>query len=617
LGVPASAGSPAGEAGPPAGVAVSPRRVWAMLAGFRGRAALVLAVSVLTAIAEAFGISMILPIVDAVVAGSGGLGDASADASWLLPRAWLAGVPLGQLLGMMIAAFALKSLLMVADNGLSANFGMALRAAWTRRVFANLVNAEYAAIVSRDKGRQINDLLVEPYNAGLLVLFATRFASHAIYAGVLLILMLLTNWQASLFAGTIGTLAALSVWKISKRFAHRLAERRLAASRAIYGIAGEGVQSLREAKILGLEDMIVDRLGERLDEYTSLHTRFVVWWKAPTALTEVVAFLVLVGLIAFFQLWKGQSVAEIMGFLGFFLIVTYKLFSYVAFVIAQRMKIVSLVPSLRVLLEHMEDRLPQERTTEGARFDGLHDDIRLDGVSFAHDAERPVFRDLSLVIPKGAATAFVGPSGVGKSTLADLLTGLRRPDSGHILVNGQPLHSYSLASWRGRVGYVSQEPFIYSGSIAANLRLARPDADADALWRVLGQMQLGDVVAALPDGLDTQVGDRGAMLSGGQRQRLAIARTLLRDPDLLILDEATSALDPETAARVMEAVADLARGRTVIIISHQLSSLRGVDRIYRLEPGGAAVPTTFGELMPAQEHPNRVAPDGNGTSSSG
>ena len=183
--------------------------------------------------------------------------------------------------------------------------------------------------------------------------------------------------------------------------------------------------------------------------------------------------------------------------------------------------------------------------------------------------------------------ALVGPSGVGKSTLLNVLLGFVEPAEGRVRVGGVDLAEVDLEEWRSRVAWVPQRPHLYAGSIAENVRLARPDADDAAVRRALADAGAAGFVDALPDGADTVLGEDGAGLSAGQRQRLALARAFLADRPVLLLDEPTAALDGETEAEVVEAVRRLAVGRTVLLVVHRPALLAVADRVVRLEPGAA------------------------------
>jgi ATP-binding cassette, subfamily C, bacterial len=229
----------------------------------------------------------------------------------------------------------------------------------------------------------------------------------------------------------------------------------------------------------------------------------------------------------------------------------------------------------------------------------LNDLIAFDRVTFdyAGDGQRLAVDDVTLAIAAGKTTAIVGPSGAGKSTVADLLMGLLTPSNGQLLVDGRPLGVGHLAAWRHRIGYVTQDTFLFHDTVRANLVWANPDASEDDLWRALRLASADEFVADLPGGLDTVLGDRGVLLSGGERQRLSLARALLRRPTLLILDEATSSLDSENETRIQRAIDSLHHQMTIVIITHRLSTIRRADLIHVIDRGRLIESGAWDELM--------------------
>jgi ATP-binding cassette subfamily C protein len=213
--------------------------------------------------------------------------------------------------------------------------------------------------------------------------------------------------------------------------------------------------------------------------------------------------------------------------------------------------------------------------------------IRLDRVSFAYNEER-VLKEASLSFPSGLLTAIVGPSGIGKTTIADLLIGLIRPQQGEVLIDDLPLAKIDLKKWRKMIGYVPQETFLLHDSVLTNVTLGDPELSVADAEHALRAAEAWEFVLEMPEGIFSIVGERGSMLSGGQRQRIAIARALVHKPRLLILDEPTSALDPESEAAICETLDQLRGGGiTILAISHQPTIMNVADRAYQLEDGEA------------------------------
>ncbi len=226
--------------------------------------------------------------------------------------------------------------------------------------------------------------------------------------------------------------------------------------------------------------------------------------------------------------------------------------------------------------------------------------LEFDQVSFGYSAKRTILQDISLCVPHGATVALVGASGAGKSTLADLIARLYAPTSGHICLNGIPIEKIKLYSYRRLLGIVSQDVFLFDGTVAENIAYGRPHASSEEIIDAAKRANAHEFIIDLPQGYETLTGERGAHLSGGQRQRLSIARAILADPQILILDEATSALDTRSERLIQEAVEELEVNRTTFVIAHRLSTIANADMIVVMEKGRIVEQGNHQDLMQMQ-----------------
>ena len=249
-----------------------------------------------------------------------------------------------------------------------------------------------------------------------------------------------------------------------------------------------------------------------------------------------------------------------------------------------------------ILGEMQEDASP-DRKLELGKIEG---DVRFDDVSFAYVEDKPVLRNLSFDARPGTVTALVGSSGSGKSTIISLICGFHTAQTGAVLVDGHDLAAVKLSSYRGQLGVVLQETFLFDGTIRENILFSRPGATEEQLMQACKIARVDEFAERFPEGYETIVGERGVKLSGGQRQRLSIARALLADPRILILDEATSSLDSESEAMIQAGLNVLMQGRTTFVIAHRLSTIRKADQILVVEQGEIVERGTHGQLYVLQ-----------------
>jgi ATP-binding cassette, subfamily B, bacterial len=250
------------------------------------------------------------------------------------------------------------------------------------------------------------------------------------------------------------------------------------------------------------------------------------------------------------------------------------------------------------IFEYLDLPVDIEERPDASELSCVNGEVRLEDVWFTYDSEEHwTLREIAAEIPAGTRTALVGETGSGKTTLAYLVARLYEPQRGRVEIDGVDIRDMTLSSLAATVGLVSQETYLFHASIRENLRFACPEATDEEIEDAARAAQIHELISSLPDGYDTPVGERGYRFSGGEKQRMAIARTVLRNPPVLILDEATSALDTETERAVQRALDDLSRGRTTIAIAHRLSTIRDSDQILVLDSGRIVERGTHGELL--------------------
>ncbi|TPI74254.1 ABC transporter ATP-binding protein [Mesorhizobium sp. B2-8-9] len=353
-----------------------------------------------------------------------------------------------------------------------------------------------------------------------------------------------------------------------------------------YRTVSEFLGGIKVAKSLNVEASYFAELGATLDRMKADNIAFVRNSSLGTALFQVTSVIGLSLFIYIALVRFHLSLAEIVVLLLVFMRVAPRFMDMQL----QTQQVLINLPayaSMQSLQARFDaEREPEENVTEGAKL-SLETGLNIRDVAFAYGEGdgKPVVSDITFGLPAGKVTALIGPSGSGKSTIADMLLGLLEPTQGRILADGVEITAQNRRAWRDQVAYVPQDVFLLHDTIAANLRLAAPEASDEELWAALRNAHAADFVERLDSRLDTVVGDRGVRLSGGERQRIALARALLRKPSLLILDEATSALDWQNQSLIAQSIEALRGRMTILTIAHRPSMIAFADWVVAIENG--------------------------------
>ena len=512
----------------------------------------------------------------------------------------LADAALWQAAARLIGAWAAVGVL-----GIAATLGVALladrlahrtRLAAMARFYDHVLTLPPAFHGTHESGRLMKVMLSGAdamFGLGL-ALFRDQ-ASTFMAAAVLLPLSVLLNWRLALvLIGLVAVFAALT-WMVIRRTEAGQAR----AQRWQVALAGTAQDALANVTLvqaytrLRAERALFDDIVAQVIRH---QFPVLTWWALANGLTRAastLAVMTIVGVGTWLLLHGQATLGEIVSFIGLALLLIGRLEGAMGFVARLGAERPNLEAYFAVLAANSSVADPPGAPAL-RRGPGL---VEFDGVSFGYPGGAAVLHGVDLRAPPGACVALVGETGAGKSTCMALLQRFWDPDRGSIRIDGQDVRAVSLESVRAAIGVVFQDSLLLNRTVRDNLRLGQPEADDAALFAACRLAEAEGFVRALPDGLDTVVGERGGNLSGGQRQRLAIARAALKDPPILVLDEATSALDAATEARVASALRGLMRGRTTFIIAHRLSTVRAADEILVFAHGRIVERGTFDNLL--------------------
>jgi ABC-type multidrug transport system fused ATPase/permease subunit len=509
--------------------------------------------------------------------------------------------------GALVAVFFIgRSLVLIAVTRAQSRAVAETIAGVSARMYQAFLGAPYATHLRHMSSELAHDVTIAVERAvenGMGSL-AQVFAEALVSAGLVLFLLLTAPGITISTAVVLGALVALAL-RLTKRSSVRWGREREQRGRLALKDAQESLGGIREIKILGREDAFGDAFAAVHSDLARARGRHGWLITVPRIAIETI-FVACVVLVVAFATLGGRSSRDILPLLG--------LFAYAGF---------RLIPSANRVLLHVDglrrarpaiDRLvalaaefrPSEPVAasepEAAGAAGsFQDALVIDRVSFRYAESAPlVLTDVSVTIRRGQSVGVVGPTGAGKSTLIDLIFGLLDPSAGRITIDGIDL-GVVRRGWQRRIGYVPQTAFLFADTIRRNVALGIPAAavDESRLREALQLAQLEELVASLPAGLDTLIGERGIRLSGGQRQRVAIARALYHDPDLLVLDEATAALDNQTERQLTDAIERLRGRKTLIVIAHRLSTVERCDTLVFLSGGHVKAVAPYRQLMAA------------------
>lgn len=493
------------------------------------------------------------------------------------------GLPptLGILIAIIVATVLLKSLLtfigMKYVGYTMARIQTDLRLGFIR----GMLGARWNYFTSQSAGRLTNAVGTEPERAASAILYAVMLVAALVQGCVYIVAAFLISPIVALVAIVTG-FGMISLLSWFTRMSRGAGEAQTKYLNDLLERFVDAVQGIKPIKAMALESRFIPLLERETKRLLFALRRQVLASTAVRALQEPVATIVLAAGLFAALTWFNVPIIDVMvlALLFWRTVQTLGGFQKTAqAMVTQESALWSLLNATRVAEKQVEN-------VAGIAPPQLKQELVFDRVSFAHGA-RKVLDQLSLTVPANRITAVVGPSGTGKTTVADLAIGLYRPQGGSILIDNVPLSTIDLRAWRAMIGYVPQETALFAGTILTNVTLGDEtfgEADAEDALRAAGAW---DFVATLPQILDTPVGERGQHLSGGQRQRIAIARAMIRKPRLLILDEATTALDPVTEKAICATLRELTKSVTILVISHQPAITEAADRVYRIEHGHA------------------------------
>ena len=544
-------------------------------------------------LAEGFGLSLFVPFLESLsISGSPANTGFPAVLNGLF-----ASFPEGSRVVVIplciFGAIVLKNVLLLSNLALFAKLNAKISHQLRSRTFQQQLAVSDSFLSRQDPGELLSTLASETWRTSDALQRMVQLIITSCTVIVFITLMLLLSWPLTLVVAiammSISAIARLLTWRIKGLGQQAVTINRQLAVRMCEGLAG-----MRTIRSFGRERYEQARFDKTSQQVSQVFLKLSLLGFLVNPTYEVLGALLLLSVlgVTLSQGWIGLPTLLI------FVLILYQLQPRVKTLGNEYVGLVGLISSIETVLSFL-DSSDKPYISSGYRtFAGLQKMVEFDCVSFRYDKAGSLALDnVSLSIPQGKTTALVGPSGAGKSTLINLLFRFYDPIDGTLRVDGRPIRELNLADWRSQIALVSQDIYLFSGSVYDNIAYGRLEATEADIFAAARQANADTFIRELPDGYDTLVGDRGTNLSGGQRQRIALARAIVRDPDILILDEATNALDTLSESLIQEALERFSKGRTVIAIAHRLSTIEKADQIVVMQSGQIVDRGTLRQLL--------------------
>lgn len=554
------------------------------------RVLILLFMIIIGALLETLSVSMILPIVQAVIEPN-----AFETNEWIVVVSGLFHITslndfVILMIVMLIAIFAVKNLYLLFMYYVQHTFVTNNQYRTSGIFLQNYLNRPYEFFLNADTSDMLRTIYSDTGSVFTLILECIQFMTEAVVALFLCAALLFIDfWMTVVIAGILFGVSALTAILIKPGLKRIGEESRVRQSR-MYKCILQSVTGIKDVKIFAKEDAFLETYKQQGKRYYRLTRNYNVCSNIPKLLIETICIGTILAYLAV-MLLMGRSVVNMIPQLSAFGLAAARLMPSASRMNTYLANISYYQPALDYVYENVE--MPQNqydmRQVEKQAVSALPitDTIRLSHIDYRYpNTERYIFKDASMEIPVGRSVGIIGTSGAGKSTIVDIMLGLLRMENGSVTVGGESVFD-RYADWLANIGYIPQTINLMDDSIRANIAFGIPEAEIDdaRVWEVLEEAQLKEFIEQLPEGSETVVGERGVRISGGQRQRIGIARALYHNPELLILDEATSALDNDTEAAIMDAINRFHGRKTMLIIAHRIKTIENCDFIYRVEDG--------------------------------
>lgn len=449
-------------------------------------------------------------------------------------------------------------------------------------LFQRYLNMPYKYYVDLNSASLTKNIVNEAYNVSFLIhnvllLFSEIFIIIFIYFFLLYI-----DWKLTLILSIMLSFKGLVITNTLSKILKSLGEKKVEVQERLFKLITETFGNFKYIKIIGNENLILKLFKEINSLFSKYNTIAITLQALPRNVLENMGFSILIAFVMYI-LYIYKSINFVLPVLSAYGMALYRILPAFNRIITYYNTIFFYIKSFDIIYEDINSHYE----CEGEEPIKFENSIKLEDVSFSYDGKFDILKNIFLEIKKGEKVVFIGSSGAGKSTLIDIIIGIYKPSKGRVLVDGIELNNENIKSWRKKIGYIPQNIYLFDGTVAENVSFGC-EIDEKRVIEVLKKVNIYDFIEK-KEGIYTRVGEGGIQLSGGQKQRIAIARALYKDPEIIVLDEATSALDIDTEAKILDALYEIAKDKTLLIITHRTNKMHYYDKIIKVENGNISI----------------------------
>jgi ABC-type multidrug transport system fused ATPase/permease subunit len=469
------------------------------------------------------------------------------------------------------ATFRIKLTAVVVENNQNA-------------IYQQYLQADYQYFIDHKQGDMIYNAATAPLQISSLMSGVTELISQVILSISVFVLLFSLSWQGSIAVLFVGVSYQFLSRYLGKKVSYQSGKGEMEAFREYNVILNETISGIKQVKAFGVGDSWKARFRGTVTRLWQFVIKRTVWSQIPPLLLFFVMYLAVGIIVLAIKIAAPANFMTLIPVFGAFAFAVFRLVPFISSIGGVLMSVMSSLPDCEAVYSILSEKITH--IEDGKKeFGSFKSEIKFDNVSFTHKHRKKTLNGISVTFEKGKTTAIVGRSGSGKTTLINLLLRLFDVDQGEIKIDGVNIKEFRLASWLEDVGFVSQDTFILNDTIETNITFGSEGYTHEQVIEAAGYADAHAFISELPGGYGTLVGDKGVRLSGGQAQRIAVARAMIRKPEILVFDEATNNLDNISETAVQRAIEEISKGHTVIIIAHRLSTVVNADKIIVFEDG--------------------------------